>query len=118
MQLQIKNITKSYGKNRALSDFTATLEPGIYALLGPNGSGKSTLMNILTDDLPADSGEILFADGNSSGEPRKVFPTKKIEQYQSTNKWRYYQNERYNMKNHNDLHVIRTIERIAYSIFS
>ena len=54
MQLQIKNITKSYGKNRALSDFTATLEPGIYALLGPNGSGKSTLMNILTDNLPAD----------------------------------------------------------------
>ena len=70
MQLQIKSITKSYGKNRALSDFTATLEPGIYALLGPNGSGKSTLMNILTDNLPADSGEILFSEGN--GEPRDV----------------------------------------------
>ena len=70
MQLQINNITKSYGKNRALSDFTATLEPGIYALLGPNGSGKSTLMNILTDNLPADSGEILFTDGDS--EPRDV----------------------------------------------
>ena len=70
MKLQINNITKSYGKNRALSDFTATLEPGIYALLGPNGSGKSTLMNILTDNLSADSGEILFTDGDS--EPRDV----------------------------------------------
>ena len=44
MKLIIKGITKSYGSNLALSNFTATLEPGIYALLGPNGSGKSTLM--------------------------------------------------------------------------
>lgn len=38
------------------------LESGIYALLGPNGSGKSTLMNILTDNLKADSGEITYTD--------------------------------------------------------
>ena len=60
MILQIKEITKYYGKNRALDRFTATLEPGIYALLGPNGSGKSTLMNIITDNLKADSGEITY----------------------------------------------------------
>lgn len=60
MQLQLNEITKSYGKNLALDRFTATLEPGIYALLGPNGSGKSTLMNILTDNLKADSGEITY----------------------------------------------------------
>ncbi len=54
----ISNITKSYGNNRALSGFTATLTPGIYALLGPNDSGKSTLMNILTDNLKADSGTV------------------------------------------------------------
>ena len=70
MRLLIRDITKSYGKNLALSGFTATLEPGIYALLGPNGSGKSTLMNILTDNLSADSGEILFSD--DGGEPRDV----------------------------------------------
>ena len=39
MQLNIKNIRKSYGSNLALDNFTAMLEPGIYALLGPNGSG-------------------------------------------------------------------------------
>ena len=55
-------ISKSYGANLALSGFTATLDAGIYALLGPNGSGKSTLMNILTDNLKADSGEILYED--------------------------------------------------------
>lgn len=71
MKLIISDITKSYGANLALNSFTATLEPGIYALLGPNGSGKSTLMNIITDNLKADSGEILYDDG--SGTPENVF---------------------------------------------
>lgn len=64
MKLTIHGITKSYGTNLALNEFTAKFEPGIYALLGPNGSGKSTLMNILTDNLKADSGEIIYADDN------------------------------------------------------
>ncbi len=68
MKLIIKGITKSYGSTLALSNFTATLEPGIYALLGPNGSGKSTLMNIITDNLKADSGEILYDDGSGNAE--------------------------------------------------
>ena len=62
MKLTINGLTKSYGTNLALDSFTATLEPGIYALLGPNGSGKSTLMNILTDNLKSDAGEILYTD--------------------------------------------------------
>jgi ABC-type multidrug transport system ATPase subunit len=60
MTLSIRNVSKSYGENRALDNFTAELTPGIYALLGPNGAGKSTLMNILTDNLKADSGEIRY----------------------------------------------------------
>jgi ABC-2 type transport system ATP-binding protein len=60
MNLTISDIFKSYGSNKALQHFTAEFEPGIYALLGPNGSGKSTLMNIITDNLKADSGEITF----------------------------------------------------------
>lgn len=62
MILHIMRISKSYGSNLALHQFTSVLEPGIYALLGPNGSGKSTLMNILTDNLKADSGEISYTD--------------------------------------------------------
>ena len=60
MKLSFREVTKSYGSNLALDHFTASLEPGIYALLGPNGSGKSTLMNILTDNLKADAGEITY----------------------------------------------------------
>lgn len=65
MKLELRNISKSYGKTKALVDFTADLEPGIYALLGPNGSGKSTLMNIITDNLKMDKGEIVF-DGENA----------------------------------------------------
>jgi len=60
MKLELNHISKAYGKTKALTDFTAVLEPGIYALLGPNGSGKSTLMNIITDNLKADAGDIVF----------------------------------------------------------
>ena len=68
MQLNLHQITKSYGSNLALNHFTATLEPGIYALLGPNGSGKSTLMNIITDNLKADSGEITYTSDDGMTE--------------------------------------------------
>ena len=68
MRLTIKDVSKTYGKTRALVDFTAELTPGIYALLGPNGSGKSTLMNIITDNLKADSGEMLYAEDDGEGE--------------------------------------------------
>lgn len=64
MELQLQNISKFYGKNKALSDFSMTFTAGIYALLGPNGSGKSTLMNIITDNLKANSGNIFF-DGEN-----------------------------------------------------
>jgi ABC-type multidrug transport system ATPase subunit len=68
MTLTIHQITKSYGANLALDRFTAELEPGIYALLGPNGSGKSTLMNILTDNLKADSGSITYTSDEGVSE--------------------------------------------------
>lgn len=68
MKLTINGTTKSYGSNLALDRFTAEFEPGIYALLGPNGSGKSTLMNIITDNLKADSGEITYTDESGKTE--------------------------------------------------
>ena len=70
MKLILQSISKSYGSVRALSDFSAELTPGIYALLGPNGSGKTTLMHILTDNLRADTGVVLYADEEQ--EPQNV----------------------------------------------
>ena len=70
MKLSLNAVTKSYGSNLALNAFSAELEPGIYALLGPNGSGKSTLMNIITDNLKADSGSIFYT--SDAGETEDV----------------------------------------------
>lgn len=72
MKLTINKISKSYGTNKALSEFYAELSPGIYALLGPNGSGKSTLMNIMTDNLKADSGEMIYTCGDESENTLKM----------------------------------------------
>lgn len=62
MKLTLNHLTKSYdgGKSFALNDFTKTFEPGVYGLLGPNGAGKSTLINLITQNLKADKGEILW----------------------------------------------------------
>ena len=68
MKLILNDISKSYGRVKALQHFSAELTPGIYALLGPNGSGKSTLMNIITDNLKADRGEITYADTGGTAE--------------------------------------------------
>ena len=61
MKLELKNLTKSYEKGKiALDHFSTALEPGVYGLLGPNGAGKSTLMNLITQNLEPDEGEILI----------------------------------------------------------
>lgn len=58
--LEIKNITKSYGKKIALKNFSYTFDTGIYGLLGANGAGKSTLMNLITDNIKIDTGTICY----------------------------------------------------------
>ena len=62
--IEIKNISKKYGKVEALREVSLTLEHGIYALLGPNGSGKTTLMNILAGLLKPSGGEVLYNGEN------------------------------------------------------
>lgn len=58
--MKINKHSKSYGSTKALIDFDYSFGKGIYALLGPNGSGKSTLINIITDNLKPDSGNITW----------------------------------------------------------
>lgn len=66
MELRLEHIKKSYNqkKSYAVDDFSMNFEPGIYGLLGPNGAGKSTLMNIITNNLEPDEGEISFCGKN------------------------------------------------------
>lgn len=62
--LELHDLSKSYGKVRALTRVNCEFSSGIYALLGPNGSGKSTMMNIIAGILPQSSGDVCY-DGKS-----------------------------------------------------
>ncbi len=57
MAIELKNISKIYGKQYALKNVSLTINRGeVVGLLGPNGAGKSTLMKILTGYLTASEG--------------------------------------------------------------
>lgn len=62
MKLEVKNLSKNYGNIQALNNVSIELENGIYGFLGPNGAGKSTLINLLTDNVKRETGEILWND--------------------------------------------------------
>ncbi|MCF0057668.1 ATP-binding cassette domain-containing protein [Dyadobacter sp. CY356] len=63
MSIQVTNLTKVYGTQRAVDGITFSLKPGeIVGFLGPNGAGKSTTMKILTGYLNSTSGTATVAD--------------------------------------------------------
>jgi ABC-2 type transport system ATP-binding protein len=60
MSIVVRNITKFYGKQKALDDVSFEVQTGdIVGFLGPNGAGKSTMMKIITGFIPQTSGEAL-----------------------------------------------------------
>ena len=64
MSIETRNISKLFGKQRALDKVSISVEKGeLVGFLGPNGAGKSTFMKIITGYLPPDSGEVLI-NGN------------------------------------------------------
>ncbi|NEM99012.1 gliding motility-associated ABC transporter ATP-binding subunit GldA [Pontibacter burrus] len=60
MSVEVKNLTKIFGEQRAVDDISFTVEQGqILGFLGPNGAGKSTTMKIATCYLPPSAGTIV-----------------------------------------------------------
>lgn len=60
MSIEVKNISKNYGSQKALNNISFSITKGeIVGFLGPNGAGKSTLMKILTTYISADEGSAL-----------------------------------------------------------
>ena len=63
MELEIKNLSKSYKDNEILRDINFKFKDNcIYGLVGRNGSGKTTFMNSIDGDILINSGEF-FLDG-------------------------------------------------------
>ncbi|MFE3868053.1 gliding motility-associated ABC transporter ATP-binding subunit GldA [Flavobacterium sp. LS2P90] len=60
MSIEVNNISKSYGAQKALDNISFSVNKGeIVGFLGPNGAGKSTLMKILTTYINADEGSAM-----------------------------------------------------------
>ena len=70
--LELRALSKSYGKKLALDSVDLSVEPGrVVGLLGPNGSGKTTMIKLANGLLTPSSGEILI-DGMRPGVETKA----------------------------------------------
>ena len=72
MSIEVQNISKSYGTQKALDAVSFSVKKGeIVGFLGPNGAGKSTLMKILTTYINADEGTA-SVNGHDVNEQQKA----------------------------------------------
>jgi ABC-2 type transport system ATP-binding protein len=73
VNLVIENVSKEYKRGqRALSNFSLTMKPGVLGLLGPNGAGKSTLMSILATITRATAGRVLWNGVDIARDPDSI----------------------------------------------
>ncbi|WP_439487663.1 gliding motility-associated ABC transporter ATP-binding subunit GldA [Algoriphagus sp.] len=73
MSLEVSQLTKLYGTQKALDDVSFSASPGrILGFLGPNGAGKSTTMKIITGFLAADSGQVKVLGRDALQAPQAV----------------------------------------------
>ena len=78
MQINIKNLQKSFGEKVAVDINEFTINHGdILGLVGNNGAGKTTLFRLLLDLLKADNGNVTFTD--KEGEMKDLDPTQSEE---------------------------------------
>lgn len=72
MSIEVQNISKNYGTQKALDNVSFSVKKGeIVGFLGPNGAGKSTLMKILTTYINADEGQA-NVNGHDVGSAQKA----------------------------------------------
>ena len=65
IMLSLRNISKSFGGVKAVSDVSLEIDKGdVLGLIGPNGAGKSTLINLISGLLSPDNGAIYLSGKN------------------------------------------------------
>lgn len=71
--LQVKNVSKSFGAEKIITDISLELHEGeIVSLLGVSGGGKTTLFNIIAGLSQPDGGQVLLDGEDITGDPGKV----------------------------------------------
>lgn len=70
--LTLQNLSKHYGKIKAVNDLTIDVYRGnVFGILGPNGSGKTTTLGMIMDVINPTSGQFSWFNGRSSTATRK-----------------------------------------------
>ena len=71
--IEVKHLTKRYGKLTAIKDISVTVDTGeVLGFLGPNGAGKSTTMNIITGYISSNEGTVTIDGSEILEEPKKT----------------------------------------------
>ncbi len=66
MNIELTDITRKFGRNKAVDGVSLTVGPGVFGLLGPNGAGKTSLLRMLATVLPPSSGTLRLLDRDPS----------------------------------------------------
>jgi ABC-2 type transport system ATP-binding protein len=70
MSIEVKNLLKVYGEQKAVNDISFKVNKGeIVGFLGPNGAGKSTTMKILTGYIEQSGGKAYVCGMNVADQP-------------------------------------------------
>ncbi|MFK7951062.1 MAG: gliding motility-associated ABC transporter ATP-binding subunit GldA [Saprospiraceae bacterium] len=73
MSVEVKNLVKIYGEQRAVDNISFTAKKGeVLGFLGPNGAGKSTTMKIITGFIPQSEGSTTVCGFNTTETPLEV----------------------------------------------
>ncbi|MBS1729476.1 MAG: ATP-binding cassette domain-containing protein [Bacteroidetes bacterium] len=73
MSLELKNLEKIYGNQKAIDNISFTLQKGeIVGFLGPNGAGKSTTLKVITGYLQPQKGEVFIGGIKASDNPLMI----------------------------------------------
>lgn len=88
--LEVRNVTKSFGKLVAIKDVSLSARKGaITGLIGPNGSGKTTMFNLISGFLQPNSGSVIFDGTEITGmRPSKVASLGLVRTFQLTSIYR------------------------------
>jgi ABC-2 type transport system ATP-binding protein len=74
VNIELTDLARTFGRNRAVNGVTLTAEAGVFGLLGPNGAGKTSLLRMLATVLPPSEGQLrlLGRSPKNVGERREI----------------------------------------------
>ena len=74
MNVEIRDVTRRFGRNQAVAGVTLEIGPGVLGLLGPNGAGKTSLLRVMATVIPPSSGHmrLLGRDPGGYGPRREI----------------------------------------------